>query len=638
MVTSLMIAGMLFASTGQLCTNQNRVVSSLSGAGWTLDGVPVVVPHCWNAFDGCDGDPVGGGPRPSDSIGANSYLKKSAVYRRSLPLPRSNRRYFIRCEGASVRASVRVNGQECGRHVGAFTAFTFEITDALNCRTNELAIQVDNLFDPDTPPINADYTLAGGLYRDVKLIETPEICIDPRRSVRLEPDAKTGVVRAVVPVSGAPDTIQTFTFDRPEMWSPENPKLYTVRIAVGQDSVEESFGFRTVEFREDGFYLNGVKRKLRGVNRHQDAAGRGWAISSAEEERDIVLMKRMGVDALRMAHYPQSPNMYELCDRYGIIVWSEVPAINEITLSERFERSLMTQAREMIEQHHNHPCVAFWGLFNEIGNCSRRDVADGAWESMLERLCAEMKGLDATRPIVAATCIEDRRRLNAISDSTAINIYPRWYAVGKSLNDMVSSFLKKNGRKITAISEYGAGAGISQHQNPAPKTVTTTGRFHPEEYQTHAHVENYREIRRCDRLWGSFVWAFFDFAADGRREGEHDGINDKGLVTRDRETCKDAYYFYKANWNPEPMLHLCGTRMTSTTNSAYDVVAFSNVGAVTLSVNGKVIGTRTPDEVGVVRWPSVDLIEGDNSICICAGELKAEGSVRFLRFKAKRDK
>ena len=134
------------------------------------------------------------------------------------------------------------------------------------------------------------------------------------------------------------------------------------------------------------------------------------------------------------------------------------------------------------------------------------------------------------------------------------------------------------------------------------------------------HAADYRAIASDGRIWGAFIWAMFDFAADARREGGKNGINDKGLVTRDRAVKKDVFYFYKANWSKEPVLHVCSQRAGETSGESCTVVGFSNRGPVTLSVNGRQVGTKDPDSVMVVMWSDVPLVEGENVISLVTSD------------------
>lgn len=629
LLAAVMMAGEAFAG---------RSVESLCGPGWTCDGEAISVPHTWNAADAADGSPVGAPPPARGmSISPDSYVRKAAVYVRALPDPTPGKRQFVRFDGVSRTAAVRINGRLAGIHRGAFTAFTVEATEFLNPSGNVLEVTADNRWDEDIAPLSGDYTLMGGIYRTVDWLETDPVCIDPvtdgADGVRLEADPKTGHVVAHVRVLGGTNEIQTFHFPEPKLWSPEEPNLYTVRVAIrrgdSEDAIDVRFGFRTIEFRADGFYLNGVRRKLRGVNRHQDAGLCGWAALPADEERDFRLIKELGADAVRLAHYPQSAHVYDLCDELGLLVWSEVPAINWLTDSEAFRANLEQQAREMVAQRGNHPCVFVWGLFNEIYNDAPADRAEEGWmEDILEDVRGVLDRADPSRPIVAATDRPAKRRLNGLPDQLAFNAYPGWYGDTTMTGDIAQWFASA-GRPMLGIAEYGAGGNPFEHLDPLPSTrLDPGGPIHPEETHVRLLSANWRTILAEDRLWGTFVWAMFDFAADARREGGKNGINDKGLVTRDRATVKDAFWFFKANWSAEPVVHVCSKRMTETTNAVATVVGFSNRSAVELAVNGVTFGIQDPDEVKLVQWNDVPLTPGDNVIELRAGGLSDTRALR----------
>ena len=623
---------------GALCAGDalaERTVISLDGNDWTLDGLPVLVPNSWNKLDAADGWPVNcNAPRGDSSVSSPGYTRRKGVYARPLPDMKEGRRYFIRCEGASQEAIVRVNDNVVGTHKGAFTAFAFEITSALKPTGNRLEIEVSNIYDPTVPPASGDFSLCGGLYRSVSLVETDPVCINPTvdgsRGVRVFAETN-GEVRVEVDVFGAEDAVVEWTprrVESPVLWSPETPALYSVRVTVRKDgwsdTVTETFAFRTVELRPDGFYLNGVKRKVRGVNRHQDLAGMGWEVSPAQEERDVRLIKAMGADAVRLSHYPQSETFLDACDRLGLMVWSEIPVVDRIDADvEAFGVNARTMLREMIAQRRNHPSICWWGVWNELyNNCVKDQVPEeDVWVGPVEALVSTARALDPTRPVVAASNMLWRRKLNALQN-VCLNTYPGWYFEG-SLKAKVDEFMKINNLATLAISEYGAGGSIYHHANPASH-AGPYARFHAEEWMTKVHMDCYRAIAEHERLWGSFAWLMFDCSSDSRKEGDRAGVNDKGLVTHDRTTPKDAFYFYKANWNPEPMLHLSGKRMSSTTNSVVDVVAFSNVGAVTLAVNGETVGVMDADDVNSVAFRGVKLRPGENFIRVSATGLSDE--------------
>lgn len=603
-----------------------RTVTSLSGKGWMCDGEEVCIPHTWNSLDGADGasDDT---PPPSRgmSITAETYLRKVAHYSRPLPAPTPGKRQFIRFDGVSLTADVYVNGQIAGRHEGAFTAFTIEATKFMQESDNVLEVYVDNRWNDKVAPLSADFTLFGGIYRKVEWIETPQVCIDlvTDGASGVDLDVNTnGTVRAKIRVLGGPDEERELKIENPELWSPENPRLYeeTFRIASG-DEVKVRFGFRSVEFRKDGFYLNGVRRKLRGVNRHQDAGLCGWAAKEEDEDRDFAFISEIGADAVRLAHYPQSSHVYDICDEKGLLVWSEVPATNWLNADPEFRANLLKQAREMVMQNRNRPCVFAWSIFNEIYNDVPLEEEKIGWmENMLTEVRDTIKKLDPTRAVVAASDRQPKKLLNDIPEQLAFNAYPGWYG-DSTMNDDVTQWFAASRRNILCISEYGAGGNPFEHLDPLPsERLDPGGAIHPEETQVKLHAADLRAIQGEPRLWGAFIWAMFDFAADARREGGKNGINDKGLVTRDRAVKKDVFYFYKANWSKEPVLHVCSQRAEETANATCTVVGFCNAGPVTLAVNGEVVGTQSPDSVKVVTWSDVPLREGDNEVVLKASD------------------
>ena len=597
--------------------------------GWTFDGTPVTVPHCWNAVDGADGLEVPAGTMGSHSAMVGSYSRGKHTYACSLPAKKSERRYFLECEGASIRAAVRVNGVEIGRHEGAFTGFAFEITEALQTDGNRLEIDVDNAYDPNSLPVCADFTVYGGLYRAVRLIEKPLVCIDPRVPVRIDADPATGEAKAhytLLTSNGAERKTAVRAFGRPELWCPENPKLYTFVIEDGEDRLEVPFGFRTAEFRDGFFHLNGKRLFLHGVNRHQDREGKGWAISAADEEEDVKTLKELGANVVRLSHYPQSRHFLDLCDRYGILVWSEVPLVDKVTETELFKSNCVALATEMVNERYNHPSVVMWSAFNELYNFRHPPMAAGMAEPYAQLVVDCLRSLDGTRPVVGASNQHRLKSLNTIPDAFGMNLYPGWYGsldvdAYRGMVEQIQEVYEANGGTF-AVTEYGAGASFGQHGDPLGRPEKTWEAYHPLEYQAYLHWLNYRAIRESPYVWGSFVWCLFDFGADARQEGGRPGLNDKGLVGFDHKSRKDAFHFYQANWRTDlPVLHLVGAERNETDASCTSVLAFSNVGAVTLSVNGRKVGTQVPDCVKTVFWRNVPLALGTNTIEIAAGRL-----------------
>lgn len=593
-----------------------RRTTCLSGAGWTLDGEPVTVPHSWNLADaakGPNGKPLSSG----FSVEKTFFAQKVATYARQLPPRPHGKRVFLRCEGASQKATVKVNGREVGRHAGAYTGFAFEITDALVADApNRLEIVVDNRFDRDIPPVNADFTPFGGLYRDVWLVETDGTCVAPDGNaaggLRLTTDAKSGAVTAEIALDGH------------EKWSPEEPNLYELEVTVRKggrsDTVTRTFGFRDAEFREDGFYLNGVRRQLRGVNRHQDVGPEhGWCATAADDARDVKLMKEMGCDAVRLCHYPQGSRFLDLCDREGLLVWSEIPLVNTMTDTDAFRTNTLAVAREMVDERRHHPSVFAWGLYNEMSSVAGSTPAAQA-AAWLKPVAAAMKAADPTRPVTAASCEWlGAVPINGITDVLGFNLYPHWYDRKRTMGELVDAAVAKCPQQTIAVSEYGAGGSVRHHTLPV-RPNDPGAKFHSEEYQTEILVKDGRDLFGNPKVWGTFLWCMFDFPSCCRDEGDAPGTNDKGVVTRDRQVKKDGYYFYQANWTTTPVLRLVGARATEVASETVDVTGISNVGAAELVVNGVSQGVREPDAVKTMVWKDVRFAEGENRVELTSGD------------------
>ena len=617
----------------------------------------VTVPHTWNNLDAQMG--VRGNPTV-----AGGYFRGACWYERSLDVPAAwqGKRVFIRFEAASIVAHVYLNGESVGEHRGAFTAFCFELTSHLKFgQANELRVRVDNSNQPDVPPLSGDFNMDGGIYRPVKIIVTDEVCITPldfaspgiyetikslddqHASVEIKSLISNGETTGQSPqvetiIKDASGTViaqhtQTQTIaagqtvpatevldiSNPHRWNArKDPYLYsvTVRVHRGNDVVGEvvqPLGLRTVAITQaQGFLLNGNPYPIHGVSRHQDRRDEGWALSAEDHQQDADLILGMGVTAVRNTHYPQSGTWHDLADRSGLLMWDEVSLVRTINDTPAFTAGSELEAREMILQLYNHPSIAFWGLFNELGNLPTPPP-----DTMLKNLKSLIKELDPSRVIVAATD-HMNKSYNLIPDWPCYNIYPGWYGpAAPGPDDTINQFSKEIGRR-TALSEYGAGGNPFQHQEGPIKWVGSRvmagGPLHPEEYQAAVHEVDYAQIVANPNLWGSFIWTMFDFASTQKNEGGTVGINDKGMVTQDRAVKKDVYFFYQANWSEEPMIYITSRRMTPRKQPTTEIKIYSNLPSVQLKVNGLEIPAVQPDKVHVFRWENVTLQPGDNQI------------------------
>lgn len=620
----------------------------------------VALPHTWNNLDGEDG--------------GNDYYRGPGWYRRHLTLGADERgkSLFLQFDAASSAASVYVNGKPAGpEHKGMFSAFCYDVTPLMNPDgDNVIVVRVTNAPDPSIPPISADFTFFGGLYRGVRLLALNSLSITPLddaspgvyvKQVNIsashadlavtsklrnggqasEPanvtcellDAGGNALQTVntqqsVDPGSETDSVQWISMDHPHLWNGrKDPYLYHVRVTVADgsnnvvDRVIQPVGIRFFSIDPDkGFFLNGQSYPLHGVNRHQDRIDMGWAISSREQKEDFNLIMEMGCNAIRLAHYQHAQEFYDLCDRGGLVVWAEACLVNVVVPSQEFADTAKQQLRELIKQSYNHPSICFWSLFNELRDKKEKTQTDAEGKVMLDaeiqlvkQLNDEAHQLDSTRLTTAASNVDAKHEMNLITDVIGFNRYLGWYSKSTAAwpEELDSIHARIPGRAF-GISEYGAGASVYQHEIDLAQPKTT-GLWHPEEWQGVAHEAAYKAMKERPYIWGTFLWNMFDFASDGRHEGDHLGRNDKGLVTYDRKIKKDAFYFYKANWSDEPVIYITDRRYTPRNVDEGPVKIYSNCDSVELKVNGTSLGSKTGDDC-VFVWPDVTLIRGPNRI------------------------
>ena len=610
----------------------------------------VTLPHSW----GWDDAQLG-----------KKFYRGPAWYRLNLDVGavEKSHRYFLRFEAASLVADVYLNGQLLGQHRGGFGAFAYELTDKLaKSGTNVVAVRVSNEEQPDIAPISGDFSVYGGLYRPVHLIVTSsenftvtdhgspgvawfQTSVSPTQAVvdvtaQISNGTKkkqsllfaakildaTGQVVATVTNEVAISSANTephslrLTLDNPHLWNGrKDPYLYQAVVelsttdgAVLADAITEPLGLRFYHVDPDkGFFLNGQPYHLHGVNRHQDRPVEGWAITEADMDEDIGLIKEIGATVVRCCHYQHSDYFYRLCDQAGILVWAEIPQVNTIHNNLAFETTSSEQLRDLSRQNINHPAIFAWSLFNEVGNGTTEDP-----HRVLQDLKIIANGEDPTRPTIGATCISKLPAMNKIPDLLGWNIYPGWYAGWGEKEDFTPTLEKDRYTSRSGgfcVSEYGAGANVTQHEQNPVKPVTT-GQWHPEEWQAIVHEAAWKQLKAAPYVWGTFAWNMFDFVVSSRHEGNMPARNDKGLVTYDRKTRKDAFYFYKANWSEEPVVYLASRRFTERTSATTDVKVYSNNDTVELSMNGASQGSCTNDGNGVFIWKNVQLSPGTNHV------------------------
>ncbi len=587
-----------------------------------VPGVPMTLPHTWNAEDGQDG--------------GDDYYRGKCWYLRDLDRPETteNSRIWLEFEGAAMTAEVYLNGEKLAEHAGGYSTFRVDLTDHLKDH-NKLAVSVSNARSRTVYPQQADFTFYGGLYREVRLILVPEthfalgyhggpgLKITP--VVDLETRAATVMAEAWVEgpahdaevtftLAGQTQTVPVadgcaradFTIENAHLWDGLNdPYLYTATASLSSgDAISARFGCRKFEIDpQKGFLLNGRSYPLRGVSRHQDRKGAGNALTPAMMEEDMAIIKELGANTLRLAHYQHTQYFYDLCDENGLIVWAEIPYIT-MHMHDGRENTL-SQMTELVVQNYNHPCIAVWGLSNEI------TAASAVNEELLENhralndLCHT---LDTTRPTTMANVfmLDTDSPILEIPDVNSYNLYFGWYLGELEQNDeFFDEYHAKFPDRCIGFSEYGADA------NPAYQSPTPEKGDYTETYQCVYHEHMLKMIEARPWLWATHVWNLFDFGADGRDEGGKNGENQKGLVTFDRQLKKDAFYLYKAAWNhTEPFVHLCGSRYVDRTEEVTEIKVYSNQNEVSLYLDGKLFATKQGHVVFSFQVP----ISGEHTI------------------------
>ena len=604
------------------------------------DWQTVQLPHSWNAIDGQDGN-------GSYDRGKYWYAKTFETPKQPLP----GGKVFVEILAAGQQATVYVNGTEVTYHEGGYSTFRADITSL--CKEegeNLLVVACSNEYKDSVYPQSADFTFYGGLYRGVNLISVSEAHFDleyyggPGIQVTPKPcdcggatfeivtyvkntDENFTVLYSVLDAEGkevasgcrpADSTGITLYVPDAKKWDIDSPYLYTVKAALQRrnetyDEISTRAGVRSFSCDpQKGFIINGKETPLRGVSRHQDMLYKGNALTKEDHYRDAELIKELGANTIRLAHYQHNQYFYDACDELGFIVWAEIPFISVFNKDPEAHQNCISQLKELIIQNYNHPSICFWGISNEI-------LIGGISEKLVENhkeLNALAKELDPTRLTtiahVSMTPVESP--MHHITDVESYNHYFGWY--GGKMEDngpWLDNFHKVHPDICLGLSEYGCEGIITYHgPNPACKDYS-------EEYQALYHEHMAKVLDERPWIWSSHVWNMFDFGCAARNEGGVAGRNNKGLMTIDRKTKKDSYYIYKAYWNKEPMVHLCGKRYAQRAGETTQIRVYSNLPTVTLYLNGEKVGEQTAEKVFVF---DVALADGFNTIVAEAGDLK----------------
>lgn len=610
----------------------------------------VHLPHTWNIDDVMDDEP--------------GYYRGVGWYKRKLVIDPSwkGKQLFLFFEGANQQTTVFINNKKAGHHDGGYTGFSIPISSLVNWNgDNEIEVKVDNSHNKSIPPLTADFTFYGGIYRDVWLqvmdpvhfvtndygskgiyITTPlvnkkEASVDVRGLLVNEANVSTELkihsaiydkkgkkiksvsTSLVLNAATTAEFRQTLNSIRePHCWSPEDPYLYTISTTISTahgkelDEITTPLGFRWFSFdAEKGFILNGKPYKLVGASRHQDYKGLGNAVPDSLAVKDLQWLKQMGGNFLRVAHYPQDPVVLKTCDEIGIIASVEIPIVNEITESDSFYANCTRMQVEMIRQHYNHPSVVMWCLMNEVllrpqfNNDKERQKV---YFSNITRLAKTLDSLTRKEDPSRYTMIAHHGDYNKYRDVGLVdipmivgwNLYSGWY--GANLQDFpvfLDQFHKNHPGKPMMVTEYGADADPRIRSNQPVRFDKSV------EYTTAFHQFYLDEMLKRPFVAAAMIWNLADFNSETRTESMPH-INNKGLLEWDR-TPKDPYYYYQAILQKKPFVKILGSPLRSGVADSLNASAMqtiqvaSNIGEVELLVNDKLIDSKKIEN-GLCEW------------------------------------
>lgn len=642
-------------------TTSARQIISLND-GWSFkrqdDTITqkINLPHCWNI----------------DAYNTRNYFRGCGEYARPLDLPGEldDMIVYLKLDGAATESKICIDGKNVSNHKGGYTPHLADITSYIKGGQNhQISVSVAN-NGIDIPPSSADFTFMGGLYRDVWLIGLPKIHMDitkgPECGFKVTPyldesgkwnlAIKTSIANytkrkekleiicelfnaegrpvasSTTILNAVPDTLTDCAFDlrnidTVDLWSPENPVLYTVKISLNDkkgnvDASETTTAFRTFEFdSENRFLLNGKPYKLRGMCRHQDQYPMGIALTDDQHRRDIKLIKDLGANFIRISHYPQDDAILEMCDRLGLIVWEEVPIIDYVPDNQQFLENGITMLKEMVRTHYNHPSIAMWGYMNEILIKANGNNKETTFERTLRYANLLEKTLKDEDPYRYSTMafhgneIYYPTGISEVTDVKGWNLYHGWY-VGE-LSDFEKYMYKQheehpNHRLI--VSEYGAGSDLRIHSLEPERFDFSI------EYQQ-KFLEHYLPvIEDTPFIAGASHWNFIDFSVAQRSESMPH-INNKGIVTNDRRK-KDVYYLFAAMWkdiSTDTIAHIATRDWPERTELMDErgyvvrpIKIYTNLPYVSLCVNGKMIDPQKVERFSTTF--NAKLKEGKNII------------------------
>jgi len=657
------------------------LVDDWTGGKWQ----EVSIPHTWNAKD-----------MQIDMANASStrnpqerFYTGEAMYKKTYTPDNTlkDKRIFLRFEGVGSVARVYVNNQFAGKHMGAYSAFTVEISSLLKYgEENEIIVLADNTSRPDVVPVNnVLFGVYGGIYRDIDLIVTEKIniAVDDYAStgifisqkevnsksanvtIRTKIDNKTfkkqkiNLVTTIFEMDGktvktkieSPVTLPTqgrqffeqdFLIKKPHLWQGlEDPYLYKVVTQVMDgsqiiDEVVQPLGLRHFELKTgEGMFLNGKKVPMYGTCRHQDWWKLGSALKKEHHDKDMEIIKELGATTIRFAHYQQAEYIYAKCDSIGFIVWAEIPFVNSVSTLE--SENAKQQLTELIRQNYNHPCIYVWGLHNEVYKPFQQTIP---LTTTLHDLAKTEDPYRYTVSVSGYNKIDAEANNNA--DIQGINHYFGWY--GGRISD-IKGWAEKIEKEFpdhnVMFSEYGGEANIYQQKEDIGEIGDCCG-FNKKYYETFGtkfHEIQWGVISQHPHILASYIWNTFDFGTPLSAQGGVHSRNMKGLVTFDRETKKDPFYWYKANWSKEPVLYLTQRRADQRENEYTSVTVYSNIGTPRLYVNNTEVTDFSMGTTSIhYIFNVVKLNEGENTIEVKASDNGQELSDKMVWYYSPENK
>lgn len=618
------------------------------------------LPHSWNNEDVMDMEP--------------GYRRSASWYKKHLNIPiiDPDQKYVLYFEGSNIKTKIFVNGKKAGHHIGGYIGFEIDITKYINEGKNEILVYVDNGYDPEViPSQKSDFFIYGGITRDIWLLTFPKSHIGPIQITTPHVDHKKASLSILTTIENQDDkdkfkvkatlinpegqiiTSKMITanknsseirFDQiknPALWDTKNPNLYTVKLSLIKngkiiDRTEERVGFRWFEFEENGpFYLNGERLLLRGTHRHEEHAGVGPAMSNKQHRADMESIKEMGANFVRLAHYPQDPEIYKACDELGLLVWDELPWCRGGLGNDTWKKNTKEMLKEMILQNYNHPSIIIWSLGNEMYWLPDFENGDDV-ENMnvfLTELNDLSHALDPTRKTAIRKYYEGADLVDVFSPS----IWSGWYSGSyKSYQKAIDTYKKEYKHFIHA--EYGGSSQVGRHsENPITgEGVIQSDGWEEAIVQTNvANIaqigdwsENYMvdlfdwhlRISETDPTFvGNVQWAFKDFGTPLRPDNDIPYMNQKGLMDRSGKP-KDAYYVFKSYWSDQPFTYIeskTWTERQGPKDLARTISVYSNCENVAFYHNGKFMGNKKRD---ITKFPAsgltwdINFEEGHNEL------------------------